>query len=155
MDMNKIILDAMSHGHLIPKYWLFLSYGKEFPKDGRKIKRNLYQLFTYIKGSGNWEGLDNTCKMVWKLTLSKNAPKFCIIVQTKLEFNKFVNVCREKWLKIIKDDDIKKIKCNHFSDDEMSRYYYNIPVTFGIFSEIVGIVDNIGHLSGELGFMKK
>jgi len=118
-----------------PQYMLTLTYPKEFPLDGKKVKQDLKELYYYIRGNNNFSAKDSNIIFFWKMEFQhRGAPHFHILVQTDLDYMDLVKLCLKKWMSLthndqkvcvdvgkIREDFAAKIYCSvHFSKDSQN-----------------------------------
>jgi hypothetical protein len=97
-----------------PKYFLCLTYPEEFPKDGRKVKKDLVNLHHFFTGTGTYAvSHDPDIKFFWKMEFQlRGAPHYHIIIDSKLEFKEFFDLAVKKWTSITKNPFAGQW-CNH------------------------------------------
>jgi hypothetical protein len=107
-----------------PKYLLTLTYPAEYPRDGRKVKANLKSFFSAVMGRGNYAGHDPDCRFIWKMEFQeRGAPHFHILVETKLAWREFLDVCNRYWLSITHNDDDHGVKLERVRTEHGCKIY--------------------------------
>jgi hypothetical protein len=81
-----------------PNYFLTLTYPKDFPRDGRLCKSHLQRLFAFLKGQGEFRGLDSDVKFFWKMEFqSRDALHYHILVESSLPLDDLKSAVIKKW----------------------------------------------------------
>jgi hypothetical protein len=84
-----------------PNYFVTLTYPKDFPMDGRVCKTHLDNFFSFLRGRGEYRGVDPTIKFFWKMEFQeRGAVHYHILVESALGLDALRSAMVGKWRRL-------------------------------------------------------